>query len=71
MFLRNAIHAKPIILRARMWESGRSERVTESGEGKRVRENKRVNRPRRNDLIREVEILTSIIGSATGYDPDH
>jgi hypothetical protein len=54
-----------------MWESGRSERVTESGEGKRVRENKRVNRPRRNDLIREVEILTSIIGSATGYDPDH
>jgi len=41
------------------------------GEGKRGRENKRVNRPRRNDPNREVEILTSKIGSATGHDPDH
>lgn len=41
------------------------------GKGKRGRENNRVNRSRRNDLIREVEILTSIIESATGYDPDN
>jgi hypothetical protein len=41
------------------------------GEGKRGRENKRVNRSRRNNLIREVEILTSIIGSATAHDPDY
>jgi hypothetical protein len=40
------------------------------GEGRRRRENKRVNRSRRNYPIREVEILTSIIGSSTGHDRD-
>jgi hypothetical protein len=50
------------------WQIGEGHRKWE-----RVKEGekKRWNRSRRNDLIREVEILISIIGSATGHDPDH